>query len=44
VYESNRDNCAFLRFGFKQELQPRVGVSYQLRDNKGDKAYAHWGR
>jgi len=44
VYESNRDTCAFLRFGFKQELQPRVGVSYQLRDNKGDKAYAHWGR
>ncbi len=44
VYESNGDTCAFLRFGFRHELQPRVGVSYQLRDNKGDKAYAHWGR
>jgi hypothetical protein len=44
VYESNGDTCAFLRFGFAQELQPRVGVTYQIRENKGDKAYAHWGR
>ena len=31
VDESNRDTCPFLRFGFAQELQPRLGVSYQLR-------------
>ena len=44
VYESQGDTCAFLRFGFTQEIQPRVGLSYQLREGKGDKAYAHWGR
>ena len=44
VYESKGDTCAFLRFGFAQEIQPRVGLSYQLREGKGDKAYAHWGR
>jgi hypothetical protein len=44
VYESRGDTCAFLRFGFAQEIQPRVGLSYQLREGKGDKAYAHWGR
>ena len=44
VYESKGDTCAFLRFGFTQEIQPRVGLSYQLREGKGDKAYAHWGR
>ena len=44
VYESQGDTCAFLRFGFTQEIQPRVGLSYQLRAGKGDKAYAHWGR
>ena len=44
VYESDGDTCTFLRFGFGQEVQPRVGVTYQLRDGKGDKAYAHWGR
>ena len=38
------DTCTFLRFGFTQEIQPRVGLTYQLRDGKGDKAYAHWGR
>ena len=44
VYESDGDTCTFLRFGFAQEIQPRVGLNYQLRDGKGDKAYAHWGR
>jgi hypothetical protein len=44
VYESNGDTCNFLRFGFGDEIQPRLGVSYQLRDGKGDKAYANWGR
>ena len=44
VYESQGDTCTFLRFGFGDEIQPRLGVSYQLRESKGDKAYAHWGR
>ena len=44
VYESHGDACTFLKFGFKQEVQPRVGFTYQLRDGKGDKAYVHWGR
>lgn len=44
VYESDSDTCKFLRFGFGDEVQPRLGVSYQLRDGKGDKAYANWGR
>jgi hypothetical protein len=44
AYESSGDTCTFLQFGFKQEIQPRVGVTYQLRDDQGDKLYAHWGR
>ncbi len=44
VYESKADTCNFLRFGFGDEIQPRLGISYQLRDGKGDKAYANWGR
>jgi hypothetical protein len=42
VYESHDDTCTFLRFGFGKEVQPRVGVTYQVRP--GDKAYANWGR
>src|SRR4029079_816375 len=34
----------FLQFGFMDEIQPRLGVSYQMREGKGDKAYANWGR
>jgi len=44
VYESNGDRCDFLRFGFADEIQPRLGVSYQIRAARSDKAYAHWGR
>jgi hypothetical protein len=44
IYESNGSTCDFLRFGFGDEIQPRLGISYQLRDGKGDKAYANWGR
>jgi hypothetical protein len=44
VYESKGDRCDFLRFGFADEIQPRLGVSHQIREGKGDKAYAHWGR
>jgi len=34
----------FLAFGFGDEIQPRLGINYQLRKNKGDKVYANWGR
>jgi hypothetical protein len=44
VYISRGDVCRFLRFGFAEEVQPRVGATYQLSDRRGDKAYAHWGR
>jgi hypothetical protein len=44
VYESDGDTCRFLRFGFGDEVQPRIGVTVQLRENAGDKAYANWGR
>lgn len=44
VYESEGDRCSFLRFGFWDEVQPRLGVSYQLREGRGDKAYVNWGR
>jgi hypothetical protein len=44
VYESKGDTCTFLRFGFADEIQPRLGVSYQLRSGAADKAYANWGR
>jgi hypothetical protein len=43
-FESHGDGCTFLRFGFGDELQPRLGISYQLRQGKNDKAYANWGR
>jgi hypothetical protein len=44
VYQSSGDTCTFLRFGFGEEMQPRLGVSYQLREKKGDKVYANFGR
>src|SRR5262249_25215737 len=44
VYESEGDTCDFLHFGFFDEVQPRLGVSYQVREGKGDKAYANWAR
>jgi hypothetical protein len=44
VYESNGDTCTFLRFGFTDEIQPRLGISYQLREGQGDKVYGSWGR
>ncbi len=42
VYESSGDTCTFLRFGFAKEIQPRLGLTYQL--HPGDKAYVNWGR
>jgi hypothetical protein len=44
VYESRGDSCNFLRFGFRSEIQPRLGIGYTVREGKGDKAYANWGR
>jgi hypothetical protein len=44
VYESKGDTCTFLRFGFGSEMQPRLGVSYQLRKGRSDKVYGDWGR
>jgi hypothetical protein len=44
LFESRGDTCNFLRFGFGEEVQPRLGVSYQVRRGKSDKAYANWGR
>ncbi len=34
----------FLKFGFGDEVQPRIGFSYQLRKGEGDKVYGSWGR
>ena len=44
VYKSKDDTCNFLRFGFGDEIQPRLGISYQVRKGRSDKAYANWGR
>ena len=33
----------FLEFGFGDEIQPRLGINYQIRKDK-DKVYANWGR
>ena len=37
-------DAAFPTFGFGDELQPRVGISIQMRKKKSDKVYANWGR
>jgi len=34
----------FLRFGFGDEAQPRLGVNYQLSKDRGDKVYGNYGR
>jgi hypothetical protein len=34
----------FLTFDFADEIQPRLGINYQVRKGHGDKAYANWGR
>jgi carboxypeptidase family protein len=44
VYESSGDKCTFLRFGFGDEVQPRIGLNYNVRPGRGDKVYANWGR
>ena len=48
----NRDEFAqrlanehtFLTFGFGDEVQPRLGLNYNLRKGGGDKLYANYGR
>ncbi len=48
----NRDEFAqetdvrntFLTFNFGDEVQPRIGVNYNLRSGAGDKIYANYGR
>ena len=45
VYESNGDTCDVPALRLRATKSSRAsGVSYQLREGKGDKAYAHWGR
>ncbi|MBA3295446.1 MAG: TonB-dependent receptor [Acidobacteria bacterium] len=34
----------FLTFDFADEIQPRLGLNYQLRKGQGDKVYGNWGR
>ncbi len=34
----------FLTFPFGDEIQPRLGINYNLREDAGDKIYASWGR
>ena len=40
----NGQNLTFLTFNFGDEIQPRLGVNYNLRQNSGDKIYANIGR
>lgn len=40
----NNTDLTFLRFGWGDEIQPRVGINYNLRANSGDKIYANYGR
>jgi hypothetical protein len=44
LFKSDGDRCTFLRFGYGDEIQPRVGVNYNVRQGKGDKFYVNWGR
>lgn len=44
VFESKEDRCTFIRFGFGDEIQPRLGFNFNVREGKGDKLYANYGR
>lgn len=44
VFESKGDRCTFIRFSFGDQVQPRLGMNFNLRQGKGDKVYANWGR
>lgn len=44
VFETDGDRCTFIRFDFFDQVQPRLGVNFNVRPGKGDKVYANWGR
>ncbi len=44
VFETKGDRCTFVKFGFGNEVQPRLGLNFNVRPGKGDKVYANWGR
>ena len=43
-FETDGDRCTFIRFGWKDEIQPRLGLNFNLREGQGDKLYANYGR
>jgi hypothetical protein len=44
VFETDGDRCTFVKFHFGDEIQPRLGLNFNVRPGKGDKVYANWGR
>jgi hypothetical protein len=42
--QKKETSVTFVKFGFGDEVQPRVGVNYNLRAGRGDKVYANYGR
>jgi TonB dependent receptor-like, beta-barrel/Carboxypeptidase regulatory-like domain len=44
VFETDGDRCTFVKFKFGDEIQPRLGLNFNVRPGKGDKAYVNWGR
>ena len=44
VFETDGDRCTFVKFAFGDEIQPRLGVNFNVRPGSGDKVYANWGR
>jgi hypothetical protein len=42
--EKGDRKITFLTFGFGKQLQPRIGVNYNLRANAGDKVYVNFAR
>lgn len=44
AWDSDGNRCTFIRYGFGEQIQPRLGVNVALRENAGDKIYANWGR
>ena len=44
VFESKGSRCTFIRFGLADQVQPRLGFNFNVREGKGDKLYGNWGR
>ncbi len=42
--EKGNHNITFLKFNFGEQIQPRIGVNYNLRENAHDKLYANLAR